>query len=147
MSSGLLGSPLIKTIQDFKLSGKVVFLRLDLNVPLSAPDAEGHRQIEDDSRIQEALPTIRYAVEQGARLILASHLGRPDGKRKAEYSLEPVANYLAKLLNQEVTLAEECIGDGIELMVQSMKNGQILLLENLRFYKEEEDDKLAEEHF
>ncbi len=138
MSTGLVGSPMIKTIHDFKLAGKVVFLRLDLNVPLSEPDAEGHRKIEDDSRIQEALPTIRYAVEQGAKLVLASHLGRPDGKRKPEYSLLPVANHLAELLQQEVTLAEECIGDGIELMVQSMKNGQILLLENLRFYPGEE---------
>ncbi len=138
MSTGLLGSPHIKTIQDFKIAGKVIFLRLDLNVPLSAPDADGHRKIEDDSRIQEALPTIRYAIEQGAKLVLASHLGRPDGKRNAEYSLEPVANHLAELLGQEVTLAEECIGDGIELMVQSLKNGQILLLENLRFYPGEE---------
>ncbi len=138
MSTGLLGSPMIKSIQDFSLAGKVVFLRLDLNVPLSAPDAEGHRKIEDDSRIQEALPTIRYAMEQGARLVLASHLGRPDGKRNPEYSLEPVANHLAELLNEEVTLAHECIGDGIELMVQSLKNGQILLLENLRFYPGEE---------
>ncbi len=138
MSTGLVGSPMIKTIHDFKLAGKVVFLRLDLNVPLSEPDAEGHRKIEDDSRIQEALPTIRYAVEQGAKLVLASHLGRPDGKRKPEYSLLPVANHLAELLQQEVTLAEECVGDGIELMVQSMKNGQILLLENLRFYPGEE---------
>jgi phosphoglycerate kinase len=138
MSTGLLGSPHIKTILDYKIAGKVIFLRLDLNVPLSPPDADGNRRIEDDSRIQEALPTIRYAVEQGARLVLASHLGRPDGKRNAEYSLEPVANHLAALLNQEVTLAEECVGDGIELMVQSLKNGQILLLENLRFYPGEE---------
>lgn len=138
MSTGLLGSPMIKTIRDFKLNGKVVFLRLDFNVPLSQPDTEGRRTIEDDSRIQEAIPTIKYAVEQGARLVLASHLGRPDGKRKPEYSLEPVAHHLAELLHQEVTLADECVGDGIELMVQSLKNGQILLLENLRFYPGEE---------
>ena len=138
MSSPHYSSPFLKTIKDLKLTNRAVFLRLDFNVPLSEPDAEGHRHIEDDSRIQEALPTIRYAIEQGAKVILASHLGRPDGKRKMEYSLEPVAHHLAGLLNQEVTLADDCIGDGIELMIQSMKNGQVLLLENLRFHAGEE---------
>ena len=128
----------IKTIRDLKINGKTVFMRLDFNVPLSAPDANGERHIEDDSRIQETIPTNKYANEQGARLILASHLGRPDGKRKPEYSLEPVAHRLATLLGQEVTLADDCVGDGIELMVQSLKNGQVLLLENLRFYPGEE---------
>jgi phosphoglycerate kinase len=113
-------------------------MRLDFNVPLSSPDPEGERHIEDDSRIQEALPTIKYAVEKGARIVLASHLGRPDGKRKMEYSLEPVARRLATLLGQEVTLTDDCIGDGIELMIQGLKNGQILLLENLRFHAGEE---------
>lgn len=128
----------IKTIRDLDLSNRAVFMRLDFNVPLSAPDANGERQIEDDSRIQESLATIRYAVEKGAKVVLASHLGRPDGKVKPEFSLEPVANRLATLLGQEVTLADDCIGDGIELMVQSLKNGQILLLENLRFHPGEE---------
>jgi phosphoglycerate kinase len=130
----------IKTIQDLKISGKRVFMRLDFNVPLGAADAEGERHIEDDSRIQEALPTIRYAIEKGAQLVLASHLGRPDGKKKPEYSLEPVARRLATLLGQEVTLADDCIGEGIELMVQSLKNGQVLLLENLRYYPGEESN-------
>src|SRR5688572_22742135 len=130
----------LKTIRDFKLSGKTVFMRLDFNVPLSAPDPEGERHIEDDSRIQESLPTIRYAIEKGARLILASHLGRPDGKRKPEFSLEPVAHRLATLLGQEVTLTDDCIGDGIELMAQGLKNEQILLLENLRFHPGEENN-------
>lgn len=131
-------SPQLKTIQDFDLSGRSVFMRLDFNVPLSSPDAQGERQIEDDSRIQESLPTIRYAIEKGAKVVLASHLGRPDGKKKPEFSLEPVAHRLATLLGQEVTLADDCIGDGIELMVQSLKNGQVLLLENLRFHPGEE---------
>lgn len=132
----------LKTIQELTLANRPVFMRLDFNVPLSSPDASGERQIEDDTRIQETLPTIKYALEKGAKLVLASHLGRPDGKRKPEYSLEPVARHLAHLLDQEVTLADDCIGEGIELMVQSLKNGQILLLENLRFHAEEEANDL-----
>jgi phosphoglycerate kinase len=128
----------IKTIRDFNLQGRRVFIRLDFNVPLSDPDSNGIRKVEDDSRIQEALPTIRYAIEKGAKIILASHLGRPDGKRKPEYSLDPVAHHLAHLLGQEVTLTDDCIGEGIELMAQSLKGGQILLLENLRFHAAEE---------
>jgi phosphoglycerate kinase len=131
-------SPRLKTISDLSITGRAVFMRLDFNVPLSAPDAQGERQIEDDSRIQEALPTIQYAIEKGAKLILASHLGRPNGKRNPELTLEPVAHRLAQLLNLEVTLAEDCIGDGIELMAKSLKPGQVLLLENLRFYPGEE---------
>ncbi len=129
---------IVKSIRDMDIAGKTLFMRLDFNVPLSAPDAQGNRRIEDDSRIQEALPTIRYAIEKGARLILASHLGRPDGKVNPEFSLEPVASHLAELLKQEVTLADDCVGEGIELMAQSLKNGQILLLQNLRFHAGEE---------
>ena len=131
-------SPFLKSIRDLKITGRNVLMRVDFNVPLSAPSADGVRKIEDDTRIQEALPTIRYAIEKGARLVLASHLGRPDGKRKPEYSLEPVAHHLATLLGQEVTLTDDCIGDGIELMAQGMRNGQVLLLENLRFHADEE---------
>lgn len=128
----------IRSITDFKLTSKRVFIRVDFNVPLSAVDEDGERHIEDDSRIVEALPTIKYAIEQGARIVLASHLGRPDGERKMEFSLEPAARRLATLLGQEVTLTDDCLGDGIELMIQSLKNGQVLLLENLRFRPEEE---------
>lgn len=128
----------IRSIRDLKIDGKTLFMRLDFNVPLSEPDAEGHRRIEDDSRIQEALPTIRFAIERKAKLVLASHLGRPDGKKNPAFSLEPVAAHLAQLLGQEVTLADDCVGEGIELMVQSLKAGQVLLLENLRFHPEEE---------
>jgi len=131
-------SPRLKTISDLSITGKAVFMRMDFNVPLSAPDANGERQIEDDSRIQEAIPTIQYAIEKNAKIILASHLGRPNGKRTPEFTLEPVAHRLAQLLNVEVTLAEDCIGDGIELMAKSLKPGQVLLLENLRFYPGEE---------
>jgi phosphoglycerate kinase len=138
MSTSALASQRLKTIRDLNITGRSLLMRLDFNVPLSSPDESGERQIEDDSRIQEALPTIKYAIEKGARVVLASHLGRPDGKRKPEYSMEPVAHRLASLLGQEVTLADDCVGDGIELMVQSLKNGQVLLLENLRFYPGEE---------
>lgn len=138
MAENNISTPHIKTIRDLNLTGKTIFMRLDFNVPLSAPDSEGDRQIEDDSRIQESIPTIQYAMEKGAKLVLASHLGRPDGKKKPEFSMEPVARHLAALLNQEVVLANDCIGDGIELMVKGMKNGQIILLENLRFYPGEE---------
>jgi phosphoglycerate kinase len=129
----------IKSIRDIEIAAKPVFMRLDFNVPLGSPDpATGERPVEDDTRIQEALPTIRYAIEKGARIVLASHLGRPDGKRKPEYSMEPVATRLAALLGQDVTLADDCVGEGIELMVKGLKNGQVLLLENLRFHAGEE---------
>src|SRR3954463_15856724 len=131
----------IRSIRDLEISGKRVFMRLDFNVPLGSPDAQtGERSVEDDTRIQEALPTIKYAIEKGARLVLASHLGRPDGKRNPEFSLEPVARRLAALLGQEVTLADDCVGEGIELMAQGLKNGQVLLLENLRFHDGEEEN-------
>lgn len=128
----------IHSIRDIEIKGKTVFMRLDFNVPLSAPDESGERRVEDDNRIVEALPTIKYAIEKGARVVMASHLGRPDGKRNPDFSLEPVARRLAALLGQEVTLTDDCIGEGIELMVQGMKNGQVLLLENLRFHAGEE---------
>jgi phosphoglycerate kinase len=130
----------IRAIRDMQITGRRVFMRLDFNVPLSAPDANGERRVEDDNRIVESLPTIKYAIEKGARVILASHLGRPDGKRNPEFSMEPVARRLATLLGQEVTLADDSVGDGIELMAQSLKNGQVMLLENLRFHSGEEDN-------
>jgi phosphoglycerate kinase len=131
----------ILSIRDMDITGKTVFMRLDFNVPLSS-DGTGEKHaikhIDDDNRIQEALPTIQYAIEKGARLVLASHLGRPDGVRKPEFSLEPVASRLAVLLNQEVTLTEDCVGEGIELMARNLKNGQVMMLENLRFHAGEE---------
>jgi phosphoglycerate kinase len=132
------GAPQIRKLTELELHGKPVFMRLDFNVPLGDADPAGERHIEDDTRIVEALPTIKYAIEKGAKLILASHLGRPDGKRRPEFSLEPVARRLATLLGQEITLADDCVGEGIELMAQSLKNGQVLLLENLRFHAGEE---------
>jgi phosphoglycerate kinase len=126
----------IRSIRDLELTGRTVFMRLDFNVPISGSGSS--RKVDDDSRIQEALPTIRLALEKGARLVLASHLGRPDGKPNPEFSMEPVAVHLAGLLKTDVTLADDCVGEGIELMVKSLKNGQVLLLENLRFHPGEE---------
>ncbi len=128
----------IRSIRDLDIKNKVLFLRLDLNVPLSGPDADGHRKVEDDTRIREAIPTVKHAIERGAKVVIASHLGRPDGKRDPAFSLEPVAGHLAELLGQEVTLADDSVGEGIQMMVKTLRSGQVLLLENLRFHPGEE---------
>ena len=128
----------LKTIRDFPLRGKRVFLRLDFNTPLSAPDANGMRRVEDDTRIREALPTIKYACEQGAKVIIGSHVGRPNGKVNPAFSILPAAEVLANLLDTEVTVADDCIGEGIEFKASQVPNGHVLILENLRFHKEEE---------
>jgi phosphoglycerate kinase len=122
----------IKSVRDLSLAGKSVFLRLDFNVPI----VDG--KVTDDSRIMEALPTIKHCIQAGAKVVIGSHLGRPDGKRDMKYSLEPVAVYLSTVVGQEVTLADDCIGEGIELLVKSQKSGSVLLLENLRFHAGEE---------
>lgn len=117
------------TVKDVDCRGKRVFCRVDFNVPL---DSEG--RISDDNRIVAALPTIRHILGQGGRLILASHLGRPKGEPKAEFSLRPVANHLAQLLNQPVLMAPDCIGSEVEKLAQALEDGQIMLLENVRFH-------------
>ena len=129
-----------KTIKDLDLSGKRVFLRVDFNVPIK----DG--VIEDDTRIQGALPTIKYAVEHGAKVILASHLGRPKGERNEKYSLKPVAAHLSGLLGKPVAFALDCVGAAAQEKVSALENGQVLLLENLRFHPEEEknDNGFAE---
>jgi phosphoglycerate kinase len=121
----------LKVIDQLDLKGKRVFIRVDFNVPLH----EG--KVVDTTRIEAALPTIRFALEQKAKLILASHLGRPKGERKPELSLKPVSLALADFLDVPVTLASDCIGPQVEAMVDKMKPGEILLLENLRFHGEE----------
>jgi phosphoglycerate kinase len=122
-----------KTIEKVDLKGKRVFIRADFNVPL---DENGN--ITDDTRIRSTLPTINYALDAGAKVILASHLGRPKGKPEAKYSLAPVALRLNRLLNKEVKFAKDCIGPDVEHLVQGMRPGDVLLLENLRFHPEEE---------
>ena len=122
------------TIQDIDLSGKRVLMRVDFNVPLSIGG------VADDTRIRKALPTIRYILEQKSSLVLMSHLGRPKGKLVPEMSLKPVAEHLAELLDREVLFSEDCIGDAAEKQASELKPGEILLLENLRFYKEETDN-------
>ncbi|MFP2933192.1 phosphoglycerate kinase [Pyxidicoccus sp. 3LG] len=133
---------MIRYIDDLQLTGKRVFIRVDFNVPL-----EG-RRVTDDTRIREALPTIRRALEMGGKVILASHLGRPKGP-DPKLSLEPVAVRLAELLGgkHEVILTDDCVGDGVRKQVKELKEGQVVLLENLRFHKEEEanDEAFARE--
>jgi phosphoglycerate kinase len=133
---------MIHSIRDLDLLGKKVFIRVDFNVPVEIDDATKKSRVTDATRIEEALPTIRLAIESGAKIILASHFGRPKGKKTEKYSLMPAAEKLAELLDRDVTLADDCIGEGIELRAQQLKNGEILVLENLRFYPGEEADDL-----
>lgn len=122
-----------KTIRDIEVSGKRVLVRVDFNVPL---DAEQH--ITDDIRIRAALPTIRYLLDHGAAVILMSHLGRPDGKVVDKMSLKPAAYRLSELLGKPVLMATDSIGPEVEALASTLRPGQVLLLENLRFHKEEE---------
>ena len=122
------------SIRDLDLKGKTVFIRVDFNVPL----ASGGQEITSDKRIRASIPTIQYALDQGAAVILASHLGRPKGKPNPEMSIRPVAARLAELLGRPVQMASNCIGD--EVLALKPKPGQVLLLENLRFHPEEESN-------
>src|SRR5215469_15154002 len=116
------------SIRELDLRGKRVFMRVDFNVPL----APGGREITSDKRIRASLPSIQYALEHGAGLVLASHLGRPKGKPNAEMSLQPVAQRLEEMLGRPVKMAPDCIGPEVEAMLP--KPGEVLLLENLRFH-------------
>jgi phosphoglycerate kinase len=124
VASGLKG---IKSIRDLELTEKVLFLRLDLNVPLDG------KEITDETRITASLPTIQFAIEKGAKIVLASHLGRPKGPNDKKYSLEPVANRLMELLGKEVILLEDPSSDAIRPLLVGLRKNQIILLENLRF--------------
>lgn len=123
-----------KTVRDLdNIKGKKVFVRVDLNVPF-----DENRNITDDTRIQAALPTVEYLKNEGAKVILASHLGRPKGQVKDELRLDPVAKRLSELLKQNVKKLNDCIGDDVVSNINTMQDGDVILLENLRFHKEEE---------
>ncbi|MEG0784815.1 MAG: phosphoglycerate kinase [Christensenella sp.] len=124
-----------KTIEDIDVQGKKVLVRVDFNVPLNEKG-----EITDETRITAALPTINYLLEHGAKVILMSHLGRPKGEVKAEFSLAPVAQRLEELLNTKVIFAEDCVGKAAQDAAQQVEAGQIVLLENLRFHKEETEN-------
>ena len=119
----------IRSVEEIELEGKRVFLRADLNVPL---DAE--RNVADDTRITAVLPTIKYILRKGGRLILASHLGRPKGEKDDRFSLIPVAQKVSELLGRDVIMAPECISDGVRVVANQLKEGEVLMLENLRFH-------------
>src|SRR5207247_8510595 len=120
------------SIRDLDLKGKRIFIRVDFNVPIK----DG--KVDDDTRIRAAIPTIDYAPEDGGRVILASHLGRPKGERIEKYSLRPVAEHLSKLIEKPVGLAEDYIGEAAKAKVDALRDGDVILLENLRFHAEEE---------
>ncbi len=124
-----------KTIRDIDLSGKKVFVRCDFNVPL-----DENQHITDNRRIVGALPTIQYLIEQGCKIILCSHLGRPKGEVKPEFSLAPVAKELSRLLGQEVFMARDVVGESAKSIAASLQEGQVMLLENVRFHREETDN-------
>ena len=123
----------IKTVSELDIAGRRLFIRVDFNVPLTP---EG--KVSDDTRIRESLPTIKLAIEKGARVVLASHLGRPKGKPDKKYTLEPVAGRLAELIGADVTLTDEPVGDGARKVVNDLRAGAVALLENLRFSPGEE---------
>ncbi len=131
----------IRSIRDLALEGRRVFIRVDFNVPLDGT------KITDDTRIRAAIPTLQHALARGAKVVIASHLGRPKGGPDPKFSLEPAALRLAELLGVEVLLAEDCIGDGPRKIVQDLREGQVACLENLRFHAEEEqnDETFARE--
>lgn len=132
----------VPSLEEMDLKGKRVFIRVDFNVPIDEKE-----DITDDTRIRSALPTIKMALERGAKVIVASHLGRPKGKPDKRFSMAPCARRLSHLLGKEVPLAPDCVGPEVERMVSQMEEGEILMLENLRFHSEEEanDERFAKD--
>ena len=124
-----------KTIRDIDLKGKRVFVRCDFNVPM-----DENKNITDNRRIVSAIPTIKYLIDQGCKIVLSSHLGRPKGEFKKEFSLAPVAVELSKQLGQEVLMAKDVIGEDAKRLSENLQPGQVMLLENVRFHKEETDN-------
>ena len=124
------------TLKDLKAHGKQVFVRVDYNVPLE--EKGGVMVITDDTRIRATLPTLEHLIKDGAKVILAAHLGRPKGKRESTMSLAPVSVRLGELLGKKVGFVDDCIGEKVEKAVAAMNQGDVLLLENVRYYAEEE---------
>ncbi|MCE5270715.1 phosphoglycerate kinase [bacterium] len=122
-----------KTVKDVALKGKRVLMRVDFNVPL-----DENLKVTSDKRIRAAVPTIKYILEQGGRLVLMSHLGRPKGEKNPKFSLEPCVPVLSGLLGKPVQFVDDCVGDKVKAKVDALKDGEVIILENLRFYKEEE---------
>src|SRR5471030_1168209 len=124
------------TVRDLDVKGKRVFLRVDYNVPMEEKD--GKMVVTDSTRIVEKLPTLKLLIDKGGKLILTAHLGRPKGKREATMSLAPVAVKLSELLGKPVKFVDDCIGEKVGKAVSAMKDGDVTLLENVRYYNEEE---------
>ena len=132
----------MKSIREIDITNKTVFIRVDFNVPM-----DEQQNITNDTRIQAVLPTLRYALDNQAKLIVASHMGRPKGKKLPELSLKPIAKRLGRLLEKDVKMANDCIGPDVKSLISAMKAGDVVLLENLRFHREEQknNDKFAKE--
>ena len=124
-----------KSVEDLQVSGKKVLVRVDFNVPL-----DENKNVTDDNRIVGALPTIKYLIENNAKVILCSHLGRPKGEFNEKYSLKPVVKRLAELLGKDVKIADDVIGESAKTLANELKEGEVLVLENVRFHKEETDN-------
>ena len=126
------------SVRDLEVAGKRVFVRVDYNVPME--EKNGTMVINDITRIRETLPTLQLLIEKGAKVILAAHLGRPDGKREPTLSLKPVAEKLSELLGKPVAFADDCVGEAAEAAATALPDGGVLLLENVRFHSDEEDN-------
>ncbi|MBN2170152.1 MAG: phosphoglycerate kinase, partial [Candidatus Krumholzibacteriota bacterium] len=124
------------SVRDLDCAGKTVFVRVDYNVPLN-----DRQEVTDDTRIRASLPTLELLIDKGARLVLASHLGRPKGKVQFEFSLSPVADRLSELVDVPVRFVRDCVGEEVRKRAAQLKEGEILLLENLRFHAEETDNE------
>ena len=125
----------MKNLRDLDIKGKKLLIRVDFNVPL---DEQGN--ITDDIRIRGVLPTINHALDENAKVIIISHMGRPKGQRVEKYSMAPAAKRLSRLISKEVKLASDCIGDEVKAMIDAMQPGEIIMLENLRFHAEEQQN-------